>query len=597
MRSRSDHLHLPRHRRMRTSGELSEIRTLVHLLRPYRTTALTGIAATLIGSLLLLLPSYLMKVVVDDGITAGNRDVVWLAAAASLALVFATGTATYIRQRNLYLVSARSTRSIQQLAFERTMQLPAEYHEKTPVGDTVSRLTNDALQTRQLISTGLPSLIDSLATVIGSLFVMLVLDWLLALVTLSVIPLLFIVSAVYRRYVTPLYRDWRHSVGVITDTATESLAAVDLVQGYSQESRHRSDFNDANMASRDAEYRTIVAGAVYSPTISIIAAGAYGILVIFGGTQVVRGNSELGTMVAFFGFVTMFLAPLSTLSSTFRTYEQGIAALDRVFGLIDHAAGDDAPATTVPAPDGPGTVRVDNLQFALADGSLSEEINLEVSGGTTVAIVGDSDGGQSELARVLVGLHTPVHGTVSYDGVDTSAMGGRDLYELVGYVSPRTGLFDGTVRENLTLGLQATPSDADLLATLDDLFGEGFAHRLADGLETNVGRDGQDLPAGIRQALIIARAALRRPRIVVLDAATDSLDAGGLSHLAAARLRTLSGMTLIAATSQPLIADYADYVVVLDRGRIVEQGAPDELLAAGGAFAEVTSDWRAGLRA
>ncbi|MEO1057678.1 MAG: ABC transporter ATP-binding protein, partial [Actinomycetota bacterium] len=595
--SHSDHQHLPRHRRVRKSGELREIRTLAHLLRPYRRTAVAGIVATLAASLLLLVPSYLMKVLVDDGIADNDRGVVWVVAGASLTLVVATWTAVWVQQRSLYLVSARSTRSLQQLAFEHTIRLPPGYHEQTPVGDTVSRLTNDALQTRQLINRGLPSLIDSVATVLGALVVMLALDWLLALVTLSVIPLLFIVSAVYRRYVTPLYREWRQTVGVVTDTATESLAAVDLVQGYNQQQHHRDQFERATIASRDAEYRTIVASAVYSPTIAIIAAAAYGILVIFGGTQVVRGNSEVGTMVAFFGYVTMFLAPLSTLSGTFRTYEQGIAALDRVFELIDHVDAEAADTPTSAAPQGTGVVTVEELQFTLADGSVSESIELEIPGGATYAIVGDGDAGQSQLARLLVGLDRPLRGTVRYDGVDAGSLTARQLFDVVGYVSPQTGLFDGNVRDNLTMGLRSAPSDDELLATLDDLYGDDFAARLTHGLDTSVGRDGADLPAGTRQAVIIARAALRRPRIVVLDAATDSLDAGDLSHLAVARRRTLAGMTLIAATSQPLIADYADRVIVLDAGRIVEQGAPDDLLAAGGPFAEVTSDWRAGLRA
>ncbi len=596
-KSRSDHRHLPRSERTRTSGELREIRTLTHVLGPYRREALAGIIGAILFSLFLLAPSYLLKLLVDEGIKENDRTVVWIVATASFVLTFVTWAAAWMQSHFLYIVSARAVRSMQQLAFEHTLRLPPEYHENTPVGDTVSRMTNDAYQTRQLINDGLPTMVGNVITVFGSLAVMLALDWLLAIVTLSVFPLLFIVSAVYRRYVTPLYREWRATVGEVTDTATESLAAVDLVQAYNQQERHRAEFFEASAASRAAEYRTIVAGAVYSPSVSIIAAAAYGILVIFGGTQVVNGRSDVGTMVAFFGYVSMFLAPLSSISDTFKTYEQGIAALDRVFSLIDEAGHDSAEGDRATAPQGPGTVRLDGVQFALADGSTSPPIDLEIPGGSTTAIVGDGDAGQSQLARVLVGLDRPIGGVVRYDGVDAASLAATDLFELVGYVSPRTGLFDGTVRDNLTLGLRTSPTDAELVATLDDLYGEGFAARLSSGLDTAVGRDGRDLPAGTRQALIIARAALRRPGIVVLDAATDSLDAGGLSHLAVARQRTLAGMTLIAATSQPLIADYADRVIVLDAGRIVEQGAPDDLLAAGGPFAEVTSDWRAGLRA
>jgi ATP-binding cassette, subfamily B, bacterial len=401
--------------------------------------------------------------------------------------------------------------------------------------------------------------------------------------------------------VSPIYRQMREAIAGVTNSANESLGVVGLIQSYNQEERHLGRYFGAANASRDVEYRTVVLGAIYFPATSILTATATGLLIIYGGLQVVHGNSEVGTMVAFFGYLQMFMGPIAGFSSIFQSYQAGVAALDKVFTTIDEErparpADDVEPAPGVGA-DGDrvsGSIVLDDVGLEIAGTTVLDGITVLIPAGATVAFVGDAASGRGEIARVLAGLSPATSGRVLVAGVDVTDLSPGALYEHLGFVSQQTGLFEGTVGDNLRLAVpQAT--DEELRDGLERMYGSDFLGALSRGLDTSVGRDGRDLPAGTRQAIVIARAVLRNPRILVLDGAVDSLDAGALSRLARARDTILHGVTIVAATNQPLIAEYADLVVVLRHGSIVEQGAPGDLLRAGGPFADLLASWRSGL--
>lgn len=572
-------------------GEIKELQALIYLLRPYRVEALGWISATILLGIAFLVPSYLSKVLIDVGLEQSRTGVVIAAAVASALLVAVTWTLQRTSTMHSYNIGARAVVSLQGALFRKLMRLPPSYHEARPVGHTVSRLTNDVLATQKLITTGLPSLLTSLVSVLGALIMMFVLDWDLALVTLSVVPVFVLISWIYRRWVGPRFVRWRETIGTITNNANETLGAIRIVQSYNQEERHWNRFYGAATDSRQAEYLTMIAAAIYYPATAVLTAVATGLLIIYGGTQVVRGESQVGTMVAFFGYLQLFLGPLANFSSIFRTYQSGMASLDRVFEVMDESIGD-GPTSSLP--DLAGAIDIAAVSFEKEGRTVLDAIDLTVEAGSIVAFVGDGASGREEIARIVASLDPPSTGVVRYDGIDGQTIARESLFNEVGYVSQLTGLLDGTVRDNLLLA-DADASDERLARHLTELFGAGLVSSLGQGLDTPVGRGGRDVPAGVGQALVIARALLKEPRILVLDGAADSLDAGGIRRLAAARATKLAGITIVAATSQPLIADYADEVVVLDGGRIAERGRPEHLLAAGGLFATLTLGWRAGL--
>jgi ATP-binding cassette subfamily B protein len=589
-----EHRHLSRAERLKPNGELRELKALAHLLGPYRRGAVLGIGATVLWSILSLVPAYLTKILIDDGIDDQDRGTIVAIAATSALLVVAMWRLLVIQKYHLYDTAYRAVTSLQNLLFRHQLRLPIRYHETHPVGSSVSRLTNDAYAARKLINTGLPTMITSSVTLIGSLVLMVVLDWRMAVMTLLVVPLLIGISWMYRRWVSPIYGQMRDAIGGVTNSANETLGVVGLIQSYNQEERHRARYVRAARDSRDVEYRTIVAGAIYFPATSILTATATGLLIIYGGVQVVRGNSQVGTMVAFFGYLQMFMSPIAGFSSIFQSYQAGVAALGKVFDVIDgEVAGD--PVDQVDLDDrAAGSIELVDVGIEIGGATVLDGITVSIPAGATVAFVGDAASGRGEIARVLAGLDPPTTGRVCFDGVDGTTIRSSSLFEHLGFVSQRTGLFEGTIGDNLRLAVPEM-SDEEICNGLERMFGGGFLESLSRGLETEVGRDGRDLPAGTRQAVVIARAVLRRPRILVLDGAVDSLDAGALSRLARARDTILHGVTIVAATNQPLIAEYADLVVVLDGGSIAEQGTPDDLLRGRALFASLLRSWRSGL--
>lgn len=588
----SDHRHFTKDRRLNRRDNIKEIRAVAHLLGPYRREAILGMLATALWSLLILVPAFLTKVLIDDGIGNDDRGVVVGVAVVSAGVVVAMWLLTIVQKLYLFDIGYKATVSLQKLLLSHLLRLPPSYHESHPVGIAVSKLTNDIQAARRIITSGLPTMIVNAVTALGSLVMMLVLDWDMALVTLIVVPVLLVISWVYRRLVVPLFDDLRVAIGGVANSANETLGVVGLVQSYNQESRHRARFSQATSDSRDAEYRTIVMGSVYFPATSILSATATGLLIIYGGTQVVRGNAQVGTMVGFFGYLLMFLGPISEFSWIFQIYQSGMAALGKVFEVIDEETESSEHSNECGL--GRGLIKLDDVSLEVDGQPLLDRLKVDIAAGSVVAFVGDGASGRAEVARVVAGLDTPSSGRVTYDGIDGVALASATLFDWLGYVSPRTVLFGGSVRENLLLALPGT-SDESLVAALDEMFGAGFVDGLSRGLDTEVGRDGQDLPAGTRQAIVIARALIRKPQVLVLDGAVDSLDAGALARLARARDTILSGVTIVAATNQPLIAEYADLVVVLKDGRIVEHGSPIELRGQGGAFADLSDSWRSGL--
>ena len=530
-------------------------------------------AAVAANSLLGLVPPYLLKVLIDDGIKQGDQRTIVAVALVSAGLVVATGLLDWVQQAALFGASARVVRSLQKLAFDHALRMPAARQASRPVGDTVSRITNDAYATRSLVSKGLPQLITSLVSIVGAVVMMFALDWDLALVTLTVVPVVVLVSGVYRRWATPRFHRWRTALGEVTDTASESLKAVDLVQAYRQEERHRAAFAAATGTSRSAEYRTIQGAAAYYPSVAVLAAIANALLVLYGGTQVIRGNSEVGTMVAFFGYLQSFLGPLAGLSTTFRTYESGVAALARIFELVDDAPDSDPADEPAPPFDAhPGHVSLEGVRPGHRDGPA---LDLTIRRGRMLALVGDPGGGAGQVARMVAGIEPPGTGRVLLDGVDATRVPRPVLRARVGYVSPETGLFEGTVRDNLLLA-RPDARDADLLVVLSSLFGDDLDDHLRAGLDTDVGLEGRQLNAGTIRLLAIARAAVRTPEVLVLDRIADAFDAETLARLGQARTSPLGGATLVVATSRSDVAELADHVITVGEGGLpVQSGRSD----------------------
>lgn len=574
------------------SGRLRELAALTHVLGPHRRDASVGIAATVAGTLVALATPYLSKVLIDDGVQTGSKGVVIGVAVASLALVAMSWALARLKTRGLGLAGTAMVVSLQSRLFAHLRTLDLAYRDEHPVGETLSRLTNDVIASKQLVTSGLPTLVKNAVSFLGAAVIMLVLDPAMAAITLLVVPALVAMSWIYRRIASPRFLAFRDTIAGVTTSARDSLSVVDVIQSLNQTGRAESEFGDATLRSRDAEYRTIRANAVYYPATTLLAATASGLLVCYGGVQVSRGNSDVGTMVAFFGYLSMFLQPLVNFSDLFRSYQSGIAAIDKIFTVLAEPSAAESRDVARLA-DGPGRMVTRGVELPIAAPRPGATLDLDIEGGSAVAIVGEAGSGHTFVGRLLAGLMVPGTGNVAVDGQDIQEVDRAGLYEDLAYVGADATLFDGTVRDNLRLGV-GDVSDDELTRALGGLFGTTDAlTALLAGLDTPVGRNGRKLPAGMRNRILIARALLQGPRLLVLDQVTDSLDAHSVEHFAHTRSQRPS-LTIVAVTNQPLIARHADRVVVISHGTVVEDGTHDDLLRRGGEYTRLRRRWERG---
>jgi ATP-binding cassette, subfamily B, bacterial len=573
------------------SGRLREVRILAHLLQPYRGTASAAVVAAVLGALVQLLYPYLAKVAIDDGIKAGDRSVV-ISVAIDVAIV--TLVLWALRSLRTYCfctLANRTATSLQSRLLDHVLHLPLERLRQIPVGPLLSRVTNDVGAIRTLFTTGLPDLLRGVTRLVGAVIAMLLLDFDVTLMTLATLPALAAASAVYRSRAAPAFLASRDSLAEVTTYGHRTLARVEKVKSFNQEVRHAQEFAEVNAANATALLRINLLSALYYPSTGLLSAIAKALLIIYGGTQVIRGGVATGTMVAFLGYVQSFFTPLQSLADVFETYQEGVAAADKVFGVLHESAHEEPAPAPIGSHTGAGTVRFEGVsaEDGLHGGPI-EKVSLTLPAGSTTAVVGEPGSGRSTLVGLLAGFGRLTEGRVRIDGVDIRDLSPADLRSRVAYVDAMPMLFAGTVRENLALARPGV-SDAKLTALLEGLAGEGFLAELVSGLDTQVGREGRRLSAGQRQLIGIARSLLTTAKIVVLDEATYALEAVTANNLERARRTVLAGRTFLVVTSRLTFTDLADNIVVMEEGRLVEQGPPTTLLRRGGAYARIRRQW------
>lgn len=576
------------------------VRRLVGYVRPHRARLLVAVALLVVASATELAGPQLYRIAIDRYIApaGGGPDFHGLGAlaAAYLGVVLVGFGARWTQNVVMQVVGQRAMADLRMDLFGHLQRLPLSFYHRNAVGRLVTRVTNDVDSLNELLTSGVVAVFGDVLTLVGIVAAMLWLDWRLALVALSVLPLVYVVTERFRRRALEAYRAVRTRLARINAYLNEHITGMPVVQLFTQETRSLQRFDALNRDYLKAHLESLSNMAEFFPSVQVLGTVAVALLLWYGGGQVVRGWTTLGVLVAMVQYAERFFDPIRELAEKFNLLQQALASSERIFSLLDEPVTVHDPERPVPLERVRGEVVFDDVWFAYdAEGAGGRDgagwalrgVSFRVAPGERVALVGPTGAGKSSVLNLLCRFYDPQRGRVLLDGVDVRSVRQQDLRRHIGLVLQDVFLFSGTVEDNIRLwDPEISPERVREVARF--VGADRFIERLPDGYRTEVGERGVRLSMGQRQLIAFARALAYNPQVLLLlDEATSSVDAETERWILEAMDRVLRGRTSIVIAHRLSTVQNVDRILVLHRGRLVEEGTHAELLERGGVYAKL----------
>jgi ABC-type multidrug transport system fused ATPase/permease subunit len=572
------------------------LRGLLALLRPYRARCAAMLVALVVGTAAALAPPLLAKVAIDRGIAHHSTSTLVLVVVAFLASALVVWVMTYLQTYLVGWVGQRALADLRIRIFRHLQSLPVGFYETRPAGVLISRITNDVEALDSLVTDSVVTLFQAGLTLLGTIVILLTLDIKLALITFCVFPLLAGGSLWFRLASAGAFRRTRETIGTITAYLQETLSGIRVVRSFAQEPFHEARFAELNQDNLDANMTTVRLNATYFPTVEMLSGVAIAGIVLYGGYQAIDGSITAGTVVAFVAALSNLFDPIQQLSQLYTTYQSGMAALEKIFQLLDEQAD---------LHDRPGALKLGRIRGEISFEGVSfayprrggagevlalDDIWLHIAPGQTIALVGATGAGKSTMAKLVARFYDPTRGRVLVDGHDLREVASSSLRSQMGIVPQEAFLFSGTIAQNIAFG-RPDAGASEIRAAAAAVGAAEFVDELPRGFDTEIGERGVQLSAGQRQLVAFARALIADPRILVLDEATSNVDLHTEGRIEQGLRRLLAGRTAIVIAHRLSTIRQSARIVVLEHGHIAEQGSHDELIAVEGHYYRLYRDW------
>lgn len=582
-------LHVPelgyqnRHKKM-------DYRLLFRLLKnvwPYRLQLLGAFFMMLLTTGATLAGPYIIKIAIDTAILGQNLEQLNILALLFVLTYGINWVSSYGQNYLMSWVGQKVIFDMRQKIFDHLQKLGFRFFDRRSTGEVMSRVTNDVEALNEFISWGIIHVAGDLVIIIGIITVMISEHLILALVSFVTFPFFIIVSTLFRNRVIDAYRQVRNRIAEVNSHLQENISGFKVVQSFVRESKNIEDFSNINNQNLKANMKAATLFAIYLPVVEVVGALGMAILVWYGGIEVVRGAIQIGTLYLFLDYLTRFYAPLRDLSQVYNNLQSAMAAGEKYYEIIDTKPQYEEDPEAIDLPSLKGRVKFEGVTFAYEGGkNILEDITFTVEPGETIALIGLTGAGKTTLINLLYRFYEPQKGRILIDDYQLDKVKSKSLRDQMSLALQDTFLFSGTILENITYG-SPDASREEVEKTARAVYIHDFISFLPEGYDTFVGERGSSLSMGQRQLISFARALLRNPRVIILDEATSSVDAYTEGKIQKALKEITAHRTSFIIAHRLSTIKRADRILVLDKGRIVQQGTPQELAAEPGLYREL----------